>query len=213
MSIKQFLKRKLIAIKYKNSKIDERARVNLTADITKSTIRKYAGVAKLATLKNVTLEDYSSIGKFSNVVYTDIGKFCAISWNVTINAISHPYKNLTINAFPYVPYVGHFTKERKQGHLINIIKNDVWIGANSVIMPGITIGNGAIIGAGSVVTKDVSDYAIVVGIPAKIIKWRFSKNIIMQWWNLQQSIIKENIDLWQQELNKDILKNGKNKVS
>jgi hypothetical protein len=55
MSIKQFLKRKLIAIK-KNSKVDERARVNLIADITKSTIGKYVGVVKLAILKNVTLK-------------------------------------------------------------------------------------------------------------------------------------------------------------
>lgn len=52
------------------------------------------------------------------------------------------------------------------------IGNDVWIGTNAVIMPGITVGNGVIIGAGAVVTKDVPDYAVVGGIPAKIIKFR-----------------------------------------
>ena len=92
-----------------------------------------------------------------------------------------------------------------------IIKNDVWIGANSVIMPNITIGNGAIIGAGAVVTKDVPDYAIVAGVPAKIIKYRFSQDIIdrlliLQWWNMDPKVIKKHIDLWGGEFNCDSLK-------
>ncbi len=77
----------------------------------------------------------------------------------------------------------------------------MWIGANSVIMPSITIGNGAVVGAGAVVTKDVPDYAIVAGVPAKVIKYRFSKEIIeklleLKWWNLDPNIIKKHISLW-----------------
>ena len=127
------------------------------------------------------------------------------------NAISHPYNNLSISAFSYVPYVGNFVTKRKQTHKKVIIKNDVWIGANSVIMPNITIGNGAIIGASAVVTKDVPDYAIVAGVPAKIIKYRFSQDIIdrlliLQWWNMDPKVIKKHIDLWGGEFNCDSLK-------
>lgn len=70
-----------------------------------------------------------------------------------------------------------------------IIKNDVWIGVNCTILDGITIGNGAVVAAGSIVTKDVPPYAIVGGNPAKIIKYRFSKEIIdeieqTQFWDM-----------------------------
>ena len=70
-----------------------------------------------------------------------------------------------------------------------VIGNDVWIGDHVIIMHGITIGDGAVIGSGAVVTHDVPPYAIVVGVPGKIIKYRFDKKIIselekLKWWNL-----------------------------
>lgn len=68
-----------------------------------------------------------------------------------------------------------------------VIGHDVWIGRKAIIMPGVKVGNGAIVGAGAVVTKDVPDYAIVAGVPAKIIKYRFPDLIIQEllsvkWW-------------------------------
>lgn len=91
------------------------------------------------------------------------------------------------------------------------IGNDVWIGTNASILSGVTIGNGVVIGAGSVVTKDVPNYAIVAGSPARIIKYRFSEEIIQLlnevcWWDLPISVIKENIDLFKTEPNLDSLK-------
>ncbi|MEY0719389.1 CatB-related O-acetyltransferase [Providencia alcalifaciens] len=76
------------------------------------------------------------------------------------------------------------------------IGNDVWIGVNSIILDGVKIGNGAIIAAGSVVTKDIPDYAIVGGIPAKIIKYRYPPNEIkilneISWWDLDEECLKE----------------------
>lgn len=83
-----------------------------------------------------------------------------------------------------------------------VIENDVWIGAKSTIMSGVKIQNGAVVGAGSVVTKDVPPYAIVVGNPAKIVKYRFSEKIIdsmlkIAWWNWTEDRIKtEAMNLW-----------------
>ena len=187
-----------------NSILGMASRVGDGASLSYSKIGVYAGLALHASVAHSFIGDYSSIGRYSKVFYAEIGKFCAISWDVTINAINHRYKNLTINAFPYVPYVGHFVEIRDSRYDKVVIKNDVWIGANSVIMPGITIGNGAVIGAGAVVTKNVPDYAIVVGVPAKVLKYRFDQSVInrlleIKWWDMDRETIKKNIDIFQGE--------------
>ena len=82
------------------------------------------------------------------------------------------------------------------------VGNDVWIGAMSTIMSGITIGDGAIVGAGSTVTKDVPPFAIVAGNPGKIVKYRFTEEQIekllqISWWNWEENKIKENaMSMW-----------------
>ena len=86
------------------------------------------------------------------------------------------------------------------------INNDVWIGMKSTIMGGVTVGNGAIIAAHSVVTKDVPPYAVVGGVPAKIIKYRFTEDIIealqkSEWWKQPDDFLRKNITTFQQELN------------
>ncbi|MGB5686044.1 MAG: DapH/DapD/GlmU-related protein, partial [Candidatus Electrothrix sp.] len=126
-------------------------------------------------------------------------------------ARTHPVDHLTTSAFPYVPYVGGYVEERKQFFQNVTLENDVWIGANSVILSGITLGNGVVVGAGAVVTKDVPNYAIVAGVPAKIIKYRFDKKIInellqIEWWNFDKQVLKDNISLFQGQFDSDTLK-------
>ncbi len=80
------------------------------------------------------------------------------------------------------------------------IGNDVWIGCNAVILGGVEVGDGAVVGAGAVVTKDVPAYTIVAGNPAKEIKKRFSKEVIeyvcqLNWWDLPNAVLAENIHL------------------
>lgn len=99
-----------------------------------------------------------------------IGNFVQLAYNVNLVSEDHAYDN------PLLPI-------KKQGYKKTgpiIVEDDVWIGANAVIMPGITIGRGAIVGANAVVTKDVEPYSIVGGVPAKLIKYRFDKDVIMQ---------------------------------
>jgi acetyltransferase-like isoleucine patch superfamily enzyme len=119
-------------------------------------------------IENSCLEigDNTYIGEFNNIRAGGgeiiIGNNCAISQHITIVASNHGInKNTLIQKQPWITNNNHV-----------IIKDDVWIGANSVILPGVTIEQGAVIAAGSIVTKDIPAYAIVAGNPAKIIKYR-----------------------------------------
>ena len=80
-----------------------------------------------------------------------------------------------------------------------VIGNDVWIGARATILSGVTVGDGAVIGAGALVAKDVPPYAIVGGVPARLIKYRFSSEIInelleIKWWDWDSKKLTQNID-------------------
>lgn len=113
---------------------------------------------------------------------TRIGKFCAIAQDVIIGTGMHPINYLTIKSFIFKP-MGYWTipeenRVRFSNHKPVLIGDDVWIGVNAIIMDGVQIGDGAVIGANAVVTKDVPPYAVVVGVPAKIIKYRFDEKTI-----------------------------------
>jgi virginiamycin A acetyltransferase len=133
-----------------------------------------------------------------------IGKFCAIARDVKfiMNGANHKTDGFSTYPF-YVFGNGWEYSAPKDGDLPHkgntVIGNDVWIGYDSTILPGVRIGNGAIIGAKSVVTKDVPDYAIVAGNPAKVIKYRFEQKIIdkllsLAWWNWPIKKITNNLD-------------------
>lgn len=114
--------------------------------------------------ENVEIDDYSGINDncfIEGGVFVKIGKWVRFAPNVAVITMNHNFESKDIPI--------------KQQGLIKepvIIGDDVWIGMNSVVLPGVTIGKGAVIAAGSIVTKDVDEYAIVGGVPAKLIKYR-----------------------------------------
>lgn len=138
-------------------------------------------------------------------IKANIGKYTCISSNVISVIGKHPTKE-------WVSLHPAFFSDRKQCGMTyvkenrfneftetTIIGNDVWIGHSALILEGVKIGDGAIVGAGAVVTKDVPPYSIVVGVPAKVIKYRFSENEIaklseLKWWDQSVEWIKENVD-------------------
>lgn len=135
----------------------------------------------------------------------EIGGFCAIGVNVTVILSNHYYDYPAIEFDFYKKYFGKYPYKIEKRK--NIIENDVWIGDNVIILPEITIGTGAIIGAGAIVTKDVPPYAIVGGNPAKILKYRFSKKVIdelldSKWWEWDDEKIVQNSDFFLRNLNK-----------
>ena len=140
---------------------------------------------------------------------TKIGRYCSVAPGVKVVYGEHPpseyvaihpsfYKNRSIAGLSF----GHESgfqeyKETKSGYYCEI-GNDVWIGTDVKLMAGIAVGNGSIIAAGSIVTKDVPDYAIVAGVPGRIIKYRFSKDEIAKlneshWWDRDIDWIKMNV--------------------
>lgn len=143
--------------------------------------------------------DYSYCGINTTMNFTKLGKFCSIARNVDIGGFNHDYKK--VSTLPLFRFNQMISGEKPQDFHYDYceIGNDVWIAAGATILHNVKIGDGAVIGAGAVVTKDVPPYAIVAGVPARIIKYRFSPEIIssllkVQWWNWPYEILAENID-------------------
>lgn len=181
--------------------IGEFAEIAKTAKVVNSTMGTYARVKDYAELHASQLGDYSYISQHSLVNKTVIAKFTSIAQGCYLGLWEHNTE-VSTHSFYLYEHSGHFVKgytNYEKDSLLTHIGSDVWIGANAVILKGITIGNGAIIGAGSVVTKSVPPYAIAVGNPAKIIKYRYSPNEVdwfqqLQWWNLERDVIQKIVD-------------------
>lgn len=130
---------------------------------------------------------------------TCIGSFCSIATNVKIGLMNHPVKFVSSHPFLYYQSRGFIAENIDiEQKMPPVIEDDVWIGSNAVILPGVTVGRGAVVGAGSVVTKDVKPYSIVGGVPAKHIKFRFEENIreslcLIDWPSWNEEKIRANI--------------------
>lgn len=168
---------------------------------------------------NCNIGRYTYTGAFDMIFHTNIGSFCSISYGVTIGPPEHDYNKLTTHPFLYdkrykiledkdlLP-ISKFNKQCKIG-------NDVWIGCNATILRGVNIGDGAVIGANALVNKDVPPYAIVAGVPAKIIKYRFNNDIIkvlldLKWWEWDIQKIKKNSSIFTENITLEKLNSIKN---
>lgn len=151
---------------------------------------------------NVTLGDFSYIANNSKIANAEIGKFSCIGSEVLAGLGKHPsrdfvsthpmfYSPLCQAQITFSPNAAYDEFERIK------IGNDVWIGARVIILDGVTIGDGAIVAAGAVVTKDVPDYAVVGGVPAKVLRYRFEENEMaflkqFKWWDKEVGWLQEN---------------------
>ena len=153
-----------------------------TIDCVKVGLKSYGGI-KVINYNN------------KNSLY--IGNYCSIAQNVTFILDGDHYLN-HISTYPFKSKIIDGSLEGvSKGNII--VDDDVWIGYNAIIMSGVHVGQGAVVAAGSVVTKDVPSYAIVAGIPAKVIKYRFDSVIInellnIDYYQLTDNMIKEHIN-------------------
>ena len=158
--------------------------------IRNSRIDKTAKIYSVTEFYDSSIGRHSYIGYNSEIHSCDIGAFCSIANGLIVGGAKHPLD--WVSTSPVFYDVGGGTGRHLGNHKIEPLKrtsigNDVWIGSRVIIMQGLRIGTGAVIGAGSVVTKDVPPYAIVAGCPARIIKYRFDEDTIRQllesrWW-------------------------------
>ena len=159
---------------------------------------KNVRIEPVALLSDVEIGDYSYLSSNSVVSNTSIGKFCSIGPNFFCGWGVHPTQGISTSPVFYSSKAKFsFSKEDKiEEHPHITIGNDVFIGANVTVLEGVTIGDGAIIGAGAVVSKDIPPYAIAVGSPIQIKKYRFEENQMqalerIKWWDFDDEQLKE----------------------
>lgn len=181
--------------------------VSLWARIDDSSrISRKARVHGRVLVCNSTMQDYSYICGDSRIIHADIGKFCSIAGETKIGMGTHTLDKISTS--PIFTEKDNATRHSwVKTSAVNPYKrvrvgNDVWIGARAMVLGGVSISDGAVIGAGAIVTKDVPPYAVVVGVPARVIKYRFpqeqiSKLLEHPWWNLPKEKLKKNINLFQ----------------
>jgi len=138
----------------------------------------------------ITIGQYTSGGCFDPEKidpYTTFGRYCSIGRNIRIITANHPMHFKSMHVFFY-NHMQNLCDHDLIEHIPLNIGNDVWIGDNAIIMPGVTsIGDGAVIGAGAVVHKSIPPYAVAVGNPARVVRYRFSDGVIREllqskWW-------------------------------
>jgi hypothetical protein len=167
--------------------------IDPTADVRDCRFGIYCEVGARTQLRESSLGDYSYVVNDSDIIYAEIGRFCSIASNVRINPGNHPLDRVALNHFTYRSSAygmgdddAAFFDWRRQ-HRVTL-GHDVWIGHGAIVLPGVAIGTGAAIGAGTVVTKDVPPFAVVAGVPGRVLRPRFPPEIVaalarIAWWD------------------------------
>lgn len=176
--------------------------IQRNCDLLRASIGNYTVIEKNAVLHDVT-----------------IGRFCEMSWYCSAGGDNHNYKLPSIHQFYWQKAFGVETGDDTIGERNFYQKleseectigNDVWIGSGVTVNRKVHVGNGAILASGCVVTRDVPDYAIVGGVPAKIIKYRFDEKTIhkllrVSWWNWPHEVLQNNRHLFEVEVCEETL--------
>lgn len=174
-------------------------------DLADCTFGAYTEIGKGTRMQNVDIGDYSYCDRYADLANAQVGKFANIASFVRIGATDHPLETASLHHFLYrsPDYwddseidMAWFEKRRSR---LCVIGHDTWIGHNAQIKPEVTIGHGAVVASGSIVTKDVDPYTIVAGTPARVLRLRqpndiAQRMIAMAWWDWDHSTLRDRLD-------------------
>jgi phosphonate metabolism protein (transferase hexapeptide repeat family) len=175
-------------------RLGETPSVHPTANVTDSALGRFVELGEGVRVLNSTIGDYSYAERFCDIANASIGKFVNIASFVRIGATDHPMHRASLHHFLYrsswywddteddAAFFAHRAARRAT------IGHDTWLGHGAMVMPEVTVGDGAVVAAMAVVTRDVAPYAIVAGVPAREVKRRFAPAVAerlmaLGWWD------------------------------
>lgn len=178
----------------KAPKITRTPVIHPTARIRDTSVGDFVEIQEFVQVRDSDVGSYTYLQEYVSLLNASIGRFCAIAAMTRVGAPNHPYTRVSQHRFSYVPEYywpdqmrdAAFFADRSSDRCQ--VGNDVWMGHGSTVLPGTAIGDGAVVAAGAVVTRDVDPYTIVAGVPARSIKRRFEPIIAerlraLAWWN------------------------------
>ncbi|MEI7598245.1 MAG: DapH/DapD/GlmU-related protein [Aestuariivirga sp.] len=168
--------------------------LHANATVRNSRLGAFVEIGEGSNVLESDMGDYSYTARYADIAYSVLGKFVNVAAFTRLNPGEHPYHRASLHHFMYRS--SYFWPDEPDEQAVFDwrrsrpvrVGHDTWIGHGAIVMKGVTIGNGAIIGAQSVVTKDVAPYAVVAGAPARFIKWRHPRDVAdrlqaLAWWD------------------------------
>lgn len=179
-------------------------RIGRMASARRCSFGRYNTLYDHVVLDSVVLGDLSYVSRGARMHNATVGRFCCIGPETLIGLGTHPTRQFVSSHPAFYSTSAQaqvtFVTEQKFAEFRPVtIGNDVWIGARAIVLDGATIGDGAIIAAGAVVAGEVPPYAIVSGVPAKVVRYRFDEETIdairrSRWWDLDVDVLRSNAD-------------------
>lgn len=169
--------------------------------ITDSALGAFVEIGRGSRVANSSFGDYSYCDRYADIANAQIGKFANIAAMSRIGATDHPLETAACHHFLYRSDDYWDDAERDEQFFahrrsrVAVIGHDAWIGAGTMVKPDVTLGDGAVVAAGAVVTKDVDPYTIVAGAPAKPLRLRQPRDIAdrliaLAWWDWSHEILR-----------------------
>lgn len=174
-------------------RLGEAPTIHPTARVRDCTLGRWTEIEANVAMAETSLGDYSYVVHGTEIIYATIGKFCSIAAHARINPGNHPLDRAALPHFTYRATMFDMGQDDEEffgwrRSFPMTLGNDVWIGHGAVVLPGVSVGTGAAVGANAVVSRDVPDFAVVAGVPARILRYRFPEPVRdallrLAWWD------------------------------